>query len=441
MKEAIVLKAVIGIMLIGIIITGYGGICSSSKHTTSGSSGVAEATGITDTAFANSGVVTSVFGTNSVAYGLAIQPDGKIIAAGYSFGINMDFAVARYSTNGALDNAFGTGGVVTNVVGASHDEIRSVMLQDDGAIVAGGNARFGPNYIYALARYTSAGALDNTFGIGGIITATIGANNSSCYGLALQADDKIIAAGESHDGAAFYFTVARYGTNGTLDNTFGIAGVITTSLLSGDDQAMAVDIQGDGKILAAGTCLSGTDYYIGLARYGTTGVLDGTFGIGGVVTTTFATGNDDEAFAVEIQSDGKIVVAGASTNAGGNASGLVARYNTDGTLDNTFGTGGVITTSIATYTMVDYYSLALQDNGKIVVGGRVFNGSRFKFVLARYTSSGALDTTFGTNGIILAPIDVDSYGNDIKIQSDGKIVIGGVADDGPVLRFGIIRYK
>ena len=246
------------------------------------------------------------------AFALAIQSDGKIVAAGKSSnGSTHDFALVRYNTNGSLDTSFGTGGIVTTLVGISGGAY-ALGLQSDGKIVAAGSSSNGSNYDFALVRYNADGSLDTSFGTGGIVTTTVGSSDDYASTLGIQSDGKIVAAGYSYNGSNYDFALVRYNTNGSFDTSFGTGGIVTTPVGSSDDYARTLGIQSDGKIVAAGYSSNGSTYDFALVRYNTNGSLDTTFGTGGIVTTPV--GSSGIAYALGLQSDGKIVAAGYSSN-------------------------------------------------------------------------------------------------------------------------------
>ncbi len=194
-----------------------------------------------------------------------VQSDGKIVVAGYSntafFNSIHDAVVARFTAAGALDSSFGTGGIVTTDFGGS-DVANDLVLQNDGKIVVGGYTA-GSSTNFALARYTTSGALDSTFGTGGKVISPIGGGSSPAYGLALQRDGKIMLAGGTYNGT-YSFATARYTTSGALDTGFGSGGQVITPLSSsGTTFGYTAAIQNDGRIIVAGQ----TDTAIAVARY------------------------------------------------------------------------------------------------------------------------------------------------------------------------------
>jgi uncharacterized delta-60 repeat protein len=396
------------------------------------------APGDLDPTFGSGGVVTTPIGPDvDSAYGVAVQSDGKIVVVGRSSnGSNLDFAVVRYTTTGALDSTFGSGGKVTTAVGSGEDVPSAVAIQSDGKIVAAGYTSNGTTSEFALVRYTTSGTLDSTFGTGGKVTTVIG-SSSVATAVAIQSDGKIVAAGYSRIGSTHDFALVRYTTSGALDPTFGEAGVVTTAIGSGDDAAAGVAIQTDVKIVAAGYASNRTNDDFALVRYTSAGVLDGAFGTGGKVTTPIGS-STDEAFAVAIQSDGKIVAAGIAIASGYDFA--LVRYTTTGALDPTFGSGGKVVTDFGSGTD-SANALAIQSNGKIVAAGYAVVSSKLDFALARYTSTGALDPTFGTGGKVTTALGSgadEAYG--VALQSDGKIVAAGLGSNGSDQDFGVARY-
>ena len=235
---------------------------------------------------------------------------------------------------------------------------------------------------FALARFNPNGSLDTSFSGDGKQTTDFGSSGDRAHGVAIQADGKIVAAGDSLGGSGFDFALARYNPNGSLDTSFSGDGKQTTDF-GGSEAASGVKLQSDGKIVAVG----GDDSDFALARYNPNGSLDTTFSGDGKQTTDF--GGSDGARAVALQADGKIVAVGI---AGGNGSSFaVARYNPNGTLDPTFSGDGKQTTSFGGY-LDGATAVALQGDGKIVAVGHA-GAANGDFALARYNPNGSLDTT------------------------------------------------
>jgi uncharacterized delta-60 repeat protein len=223
---------------------------------------------------------------------------------------DLSFALARYNIDGTLDASFGTGGIVTSDFAASLTAARSVALQPDGKIVAAGQTFVNGSFDFALARYNSDGTLDASFGADGIVTTDFAGRPDRAFSVVVQPDGKIVAAGQAVI-ASFDFALARYNSDGSLDTSFGTGGLVTTSIGNGSfDFARSVALQPNGKIVAAGQVLFIGGFDIALTRYNRDGTLDASFGADGIVTTDFFEGSSDGAFSVGVQPDGRIVVAG-----------------------------------------------------------------------------------------------------------------------------------
>jgi uncharacterized delta-60 repeat protein len=394
-----------------------------------------------DLTFGNQGKVeTDFFGNVDVVSGLALQPDGKIIAAGgAAFPNNVgNFALARYNSNGGLDATFGSGGKVTTAFATSISSIQGVVIQPDGKIVAVGAA----DNNLALARYNSNGSLDPAFGTGGQVTTTI--SDAGVFNdVALQPDGKIVAAGtvttfqDSHER----FLIARYNSDGSLDNTFGSGGTAITDFPGDSDRGNGLVITADGKMVVGGaTFTTGGISDFALVRYNSDGSPDLTFGSGGMVTTDF--GAFDSCLCITLQPDGKLVAAGDAISSSF-VDGLgIARYNIDGSLDATFGVGG----KSNQFVQVSARGVAVLSNGKIIVGGLELNpstGQTFDFAAVRYNSNGLLDNTFGTGGVSHAGINSNvAQVNTIALQTDGKLLVGGsIINPQTSFDFAVARFN
>ena len=408
--------------------------------------------GVLDARFGTGGAVTTSFGGFDVAFAVAVQPDGRIVAAGRSDGDTIVFALARYQAEGSLDPSFGVGGKVTTAIGSFWDEAHGVALQGDGKIVAVGtsNSTSGSfmTSAFAVARYDADGGLDATFGSGGQATTTVAGGDSLACAVAIQPDGKILVAGQSFTGigatARGTFALARFNPDGSLDGGFGTGGTVSTAI-GASAGISAVALQADGKIVAAGwtRTISNTDPAgtFALARYNPDGSLDAGFGSGGVVTTPFS--GADEAVAVAVQADEKIVAAGVARGYPISLTNrhlfALARYAPDGSLDATFGAYGKLTTGFWNDDVAQ--SVAIQADGKIVAAGAtagtIEGRDESAFALARYLNSGSLDPDFGARGQVYTVVSHWSQARAVAIQPDGKIVAAG--NDGNI-SFALMRY-
>jgi uncharacterized delta-60 repeat protein len=384
--------------------------------------------GSLDTSFSGDGRQTTDFGGSDQAHGVALQADGKVVAVG---GDGNDFAFARYNPNGSLDPSFSGDGRQTTGFGGSDDRASGVALQADGKIVAVG----GDGNDFALARYNPNGSLDTSFSGDGKQTTNLGFGAGDAAATLRQPDGKIVAVGNAGND----FALARYKANGSLDKSFSGDGRQTTNFGGLGDVATGVALQGDGKIVAVGSGGPGEDF--ALARYNANGSLDTTFSGDGKQTTDFGGGRfPDIALGAALQANGKIVAVG-----GGAGDWALARYNPNGSLDKSFSGDGKQTTVFGGFGGSDDRAsgVALQADGKIVaVGDGGPGGGGFDFALARYNPNGSLDTSFSGDGKQTTDFGGDfDRASGVALQGDGKIVAVGVGFGGAGGDFALARYK
>ena len=391
--------------------------------------------GSLDAAFGTGGIVTTSFGasTSSVSKSMTIQSDGKIVMAGYSStGGIFIFAVARYNTDGSLDNTFDADGKLTTAIGLTDDEATAIAIQTDGKIIAAGFSYNGTNNVFALARYNTDGSLDNTFDADGkVTTAFAGSIGNIINSIMLQTDGKLVVAGSNHNGTNLDFALARYNTDGSLDNTFDGDGKLTTAIGPSDDVAYSVALQTDGKIAVAGNSDDFSNNDFSVARYNTNGSLDNTFDGDGKLTTSI--GFAQNAAGLAIQTDGKILIAGSD---GSNF--VAARYNTNGSLDNSFDGDGIAITDVGTSFSSNANSVEIQTSGKIIVAGFSFVSTGRDFALVRYNSNGSLDNTFDGDGKVTTNINGNDFGYAMKLSGQ-RIYVGGTANSSTV--FALAAYQ
>ncbi|MBK9214436.1 MAG: PD40 domain-containing protein [Chloracidobacterium sp.] len=369
------------------------------------------------------------------AYAMAIQSDAKMVVVGdgYSGGLGWDFAVVRYNATGSLDPSFGDRGIVITSLGDSHDGARAVAIQPDGKIVVAGYSSGSGS---AVVRYNPDGSLDTSFNGTGIIRASAGG-----AAVAIQADGKIVTAGSSGGG----FAILRYNTNGTPDLSLNGTGMVTTPIGNVSSGATSLKIQSDGKIVAAGSSrddVTGNSFAV--VRYTTSGHLDTTFNGTGKATTSFGDaygGASDLAF----QWDGKIVIVGSTGAPGTGYDFAFIRYDSDGSLDATFGGTGKFTIPVGP-SSDSAHSVAIQGDGSILAAGSSFSSGGSipsSFAVVRLKPNGALDTTFNGTGIVRNPTCCQAYASAMAVQSDGKIVVAGGFDDQlyDYYDFVVVRYQ
>lgn len=333
-----------------------------------------------------------------------------------------------------------SGIVVTDING--YDEANAVLVTPRGKVVAvGGTVTDAGDNDIVLVRYGRGGVLDRTFGVGGIVTTDIAAVGTSldwAYAAALQADGKIVVAGSTNLNGDLDAFVARYTARGALDPTFGTAGVVVTDLTAADrdDEARDVAILGDGTIVVAARAENeSSKLEPTVARFLPNGTLDTSFGDGddGITRLNVGTLLSMETSAMAVQSDGKLVLAGTVTQPGApivRDFGVV-RFGTDGLADGSFGTDGVVVQDLLVGTFVheDAYDVGIQTIGggeRILVVGQIQSpGSEVNLVMARFTSSGALDTSFDTDGVLIQDLVGADSGRTLAIRPDGSFVVAG----------------
>jgi uncharacterized delta-60 repeat protein len=349
---------------------------------------------------------------------------------------------AARATDGDLDPSFGTGGQVTTDINRSTDIATAVAIQTDGKLVVVGQTYKHNDYSdedFVVTRYNSDGTLDPTFGRGGKVRTDFPGLAAVPSSVAIQPDGKIVVAGGAFPLFTFLgdFKVVRYNSNGTLDTSFGSGGIVTSSFPGQGSYAFALALQSDGRIIAAGTDFvdfssednSNTDF--ALARYNVDGSPDTTFGGGTGQLTTDFDGFNDDVFSILIQPDNKLVAFGSAKNPANFYDFAACRYLADGTIDTTFGVSGKVRTDFGDHGWDRAQSAVLLPDGRMVAAGFAItqNGAFQKFAVARYTASGVLDPTFSQDG--LTQIDFDSCcesANKVLLQSDGKIVTVGYAN-------------
>lgn len=392
-------------------------LCASSFQ-------VLAAAGDLDTSFGTSGIVLTAVGSgHDIGTAIAVQPDDKILLTGYLDTLDNggadDFAVVRYNPDGSLDTGFGSNGIAVTDLGEDGDSY-SIAVQADGKILLGGQISDDMSIDFAIARYTSNGVLDNTFDSDGIVRTNVSSPADQGFSIAIQPDGKILLGGIGFTFPNTHYTLVRYKPDGSLDPGFGVNGIVITNVVveGGGAPYGSIVVQPDGKILFIGQGNA-------LVRYNSDGSLDDGFGSNGTVTSAI------EAYSIVLQTDGKIV-AGGYVGDGFDHDFAVARYNVNGTLDVSFDGDGVRTENFSA-TWDEATFVVVQPDGKILLNGFSESGK----ILVRYNSDGSLDTSFDGDGIL---ITVGYANRPIALQSDGQILLGGYAFGSNDLDFQLVRY-
>lgn len=412
-----------------------------------------------DSGFGSGGkVLTGFAGTESDnAYALALQSDGKILAGGGGLGTDLGTCVssasywllARYNTDGSLDQSFGSGGQSTSPVlcdgSGAQSEIQALAVQSDGKIIAvglGNTSTKGSQL--TVARYNSDGTLDSSFANSsgmpeGMEQITFGEGTSDATGVAIEGDGKLVVSGQYCDSTC-EFLVVRLNSDGSLDEAFGSKGhVLTPGPTSGADASTedgTLALQSDGKIIVGGIQSEGVTSSQGmLVRYNADGTLDSSFGSGGIVIDT----QDYGIMGVALAQDGTIVTAGNLCSSNPNGFPLTAYAAGDGSLDSSFGSGGEACLGLANAAPG---ALALAPDGSFIVAGTMTSAdaSAQMMMVARVTANGTLDSTFGSGGDATTQFASGSFdqADAVVVQPDGKVVAAGGSS--PSGEFALARY-
>ncbi len=380
------------------------------------------------------------------------KPGAKIIWLAAIFLLlvsNYLTGVARASA-GDLVAGFGVGGKVITDFSNNIDVAAAVAVYPDGRIVLAGSSQARDNYLdtdFALARYNPDGSLDQTFGNGGLVTTDLN-EYENANAVAIQPDGKIVVAGTiSRADRTNDFMLVRYTEDGTLDSSFGHDGVVTTHFYNAMASAADMALTPDGEIVVAGTIYwntSNSDFAI--ARYKSNGDLDETFGSVGRVRLGLKSAHESLA-AMALSSKGEIVLVGDTITPQPevyNSDCILVRLNRDGSPDASFGVDGRVITD---FTSVDTFSdVALTPGGEIVVVGTVEPVPwRFDFVVARYDRHGNLDLSFGTGGCVFTDFSMrDDFAFAVAVRPNGKIVVAGKSGwviGSSVDDFALARYE
>jgi uncharacterized delta-60 repeat protein len=381
--------------------------------------------GSLDDSYGTDGIVTFGVPGNSVsAESAALQADGKLVVCGYVFNVatyTSDFMLARFNTDGSFDNTFGNNGVVITDIGTS-EGLSDLAIQADGKIVVGGNYPGSPSD-FVVARYNTNGSLDESFGDNGTVIKNLGGNDQ-CKSICIQDDGKIVAGGFTIVNNDAKLAVVRLTTNGILDNSFDLDGKAIIDATIYSDYALDMVLNADGKIILAGNKANSSNEDCLTVRLNANGSIDNTFNADGVVWTDFA-GTSNSGRALTVQPDGKTITAGYHGNSGDFT---LVRYTVNGNLDISFDTDGKKLIDFGSDTIVRAYSTTLQVDGKILVAGNIDNSvnGNADLALARLNSDGSLDSTFGGDGKLIAAIGLgNDFAKSLILQSDSKIIVTG----------------
>jgi uncharacterized delta-60 repeat protein len=442
--------------------------------------------GLLDPTFGSGGTVLNTTGTTSQALtDVTALPDGKLLTAGYVKGppttagfVSLDFAAARYNPDGTFDTSFGSGGMVTVDFKGGTDWATAAAVQPGtgGKILLAGSA-YVNNTVFGVVRLNPDGTLDTTFGLKGSkgkVTASPDARHADdAYSMVVYPDGKFLLAGLARNLASTAWgsiALARFNADGTLDTSFGTKGTVLTTITAWgeskpDQHVVNVAVDGNGRIVvsASDARITGNRADFLVARFNTNGSLDTTFGAAGtgVVTTDLASGSYDRAYTMALQSDGKILVGGMESPSTGlpNPTPLaVVRYNPDGSLDTTFGQGGI---DLAVWDVgpgqigaATAEAVAVQPDGKILIAARGDRATpdgagNYSFdygsiLLMRFNADGSRDLSYGPSGTgtVTTSLGYHADVSAMALQADGRpVVVGEMNTNSPYFEyFALARF-
>lgn len=395
--------------------------------------------GSLDQSFDTDGKQHLLIGSYSTGESTAIQIDGKIVVGATSIvGTDADISLIRYKADGSLDSTFNNNGFVSTDINNTGDYVTAITIQPDGKILACGySIDAASNKSIVLIRCNSNGTLDNTFGNAGKVSTTYAPATNYGQDILVQQDGKIVVIGYVQDtNSTYQMIVLRYLTNGVLDSSFNNVGIKSIDFGGLSSYGMSIAQQIDGKLVAVG-------YYnqtagntkIALARLNTDGSFDTTFDSDGMQTSSL---NACVGNKVKLQVDGKIVVVGFRDTIGYRDFALI-RFKSNGGIDSSFNQDGIVSTKVANF-QNNGYDLAIQSNGAIVIAGgtRAFQTAPLKFTIVRYTIHGDIDSTFDNDGIVITDLgSTESYIRSIAIQADKKIIAVGSSNS----EIALTRYN
>ncbi len=401
----------------------------------------AQQPGTLDVSFDLDGKVTSDFTSNAeLAYTMKILNSGRILVAGQAKpGANFDMVLTAYNSSGKVDSTFGINGKTFTDLG-NNELAADMLIQPDGKILLIGNttAANNSNGKWMVSRYSASGFPDSTFGTNGSVTLDFNpAMVERANAGALQADGKLLVIGYSAM-QGYNNTLARFTTSGSLDSTFGVNGVLVYPLGPFEDYGSDIEVQSDGKYVIGGLRMYGGGYNFALARLYSNGGTDSSFGINGFIETDFGFNDDDLIGAIYLH--GNNITAVGSSGYNGDTDPAIARYTANGLPDSSFGVNGKLTTHVG----VGYghlTSAVIQPDGKLLATGYARNPLNDDFVLLRYNVDGTLDNSFNSTGLVTtAFFSSEDQAYNIQLQPDGKAVMAGATFNGTSSDIALARY-
>lgn len=366
----------------------------------------------------------------------AIDSQGRLVVAGYTLYDDTDrqaFAIARFNPNGTLDTTFGPNNQgFVSLYRSTRDYFYAVAVQSDDKIIAAGRTRVGSYFNWVVVRVTASGVLDTTFGSGGTgYEMTSAGLRSTATAIAISPNNEIYVAGtttlDPWISPQVLPTVAKYDANGVLIPSYGSYGTGIETITVGDfsPNINGLTLSSSGEAIIVGGVDDNVFMKVFISRFSANGTPDLAFGGNNTGFDTTTVASSMTFFnAATIQSDGKIVAAGSKDSG---QLGVLARYNSDGTLDGSFGASNNGFVDLQVQDEIAITSVRVDTSGHIVTGGqsRLGAGST-SFVVARYTATGSLDTSFGNqSGYFLANLSTRDVVNTVQVTSTGGVIFAG----------------
>lgn len=394
-------------------------------------------TGQLDTSFGGSGAAIFDSGFTDNCLDIALLSDDSVVTTGVSFnGAVNELIASRYSAGGLPVLSFGTSGTFHYNTGSNTGGIKIRRIAADQLILAGYTTNAGTDTL--LLKIDASGNLDPGFGTAGVSVFDLLTPDDSTSDLVIDHAGRPVLSLSTGDQ---FFMAARFTASGALDTAFNGTGIVQTPLPSGQADAYAIAVDASNRVIAGGYDYGGAGTYPStVIRYTSAGALDTAFAGTGIVQTDLSATVGDAFYSVIVQPDGKIVAAGYANVAAGSDALAVVRYLSNGSLDASFGTGGIVLIDV-TAGPDSLRSVTLQPDGKIVAAGTADAGSASSdMVVVRLHPGGALDTSFGGTGVVRIDISgFTDYGSRVLLQSDGAILVAGTASNGANNDAAIVR--